>query len=304
MKTPVALIIFKRPDTTEKVFEAIRQAKPPKLFVIADGPRHDRDGEAEKCEATRAIIDRVDWDCEVFKDYSDINLGCAKRLPNGLDWVFSQVEKAIILEDDCVPHPTFFDFCDELLEKYQYDTRISLISGQNVQFGHQRNNYSYYYSRNILCWGWATWKRAWQNFDINMKMWPEIKSQDFLNDILIEPAAVKHWNKVFESVYKNPQDKIWDYQWVFACWLQNSLSIIPNVNLISNIGFGADSTHFESKEKTNPYHNMPTEEMQLPLNHPPFVIRDDKADRFTQITLYEGGKFQRFKQTIKGLITP
>jgi hypothetical protein len=302
MKTPVALIIFKRKDTTEKVFEAIRQAKPPKLFVIADGPRDDHDGEAEKCEATRAIIDRVDWDCEVFKNYSDVNLGCARRLPTGLDWVFSQVEEAIILEDDCVPHPTFFNFCDELLERYKYDTRISLISGQNVQFGRQRNNYSYYYSRNILCWGWATWRRAWQNFDINMKLWPEIQSENFLNDILVEPAAVKHWNKVFQSVYNNPQDKVWDYQWVFACWVQNSLGIIPNVNLISNIGFGADSTHFESTQKSNPYHNMPREEMKLPLNHPPFVIRDDKADRFTQINLYEGGQLQRFKQGVKDIL--
>ena len=115
LKTPVAFIIFKRPHTTERVFEAIRQAKPPKLFVIADGPRTDYDGEAEKCEVTRAIIERVDWDCEVLKNYSDINLGCAKRLPSGLDWVFNQVEEAIVLEDDCFPNPTFFPFCQELL---------------------------------------------------------------------------------------------------------------------------------------------------------------------------------------------
>jgi hypothetical protein len=308
MKTAVALIIFKRPHTTERVFEAIRQAKPPKLFVIADGPRPDHEGEAEKCQATRAIIDKVDWDCEVLTNFSDINLGCGRRLPTGLDWVFSQVEEAIILEDDCVPDPTFFPFCDELLKKYKHDTRISLISGQNVQFGKKRNNYSYYFSRHILCWGWATWRRSWQNFDMNMKLWPEIKSENFLRDILIEPAAVKHWNKIFQSVYDNPQDKIWDYQWVFACWVQNSLGIIPNVNLVSNIGFGADSTHFQSLKKINPYQDMQRLAIDFPLNHPPFVIRDDKADRFTQVTLYEGGKLQRFKQgvkdTVKGLIKP
>ncbi len=183
IKTPVVVIIFKRTDTTEKVFEAIRLAKPPKLFVIADGPRADHPGEAEKCEAARAIIERVDWECEVLKNYSDTNLGCAKRVSSGLDWVFSNVEEAIILEDDCVPHLTFFPFCEELLEKYRYDTRIASISGQNVQFGRERTNYSYYFSRYNHCWGWATWRRAWQHFDFDMKLWPEIKKGHLLDDI-------------------------------------------------------------------------------------------------------------------------
>ncbi len=133
MKTPVTFIIFKRPDTTEKVFEVIRQAQPEKLFVIADGPRDDREGEAEKCEATRSIIEKVDWDCEVIKNYSDINLGCAKRVSSGINWVFENVEESIILEDDCIPDLTFFRFSEELLEKYRDDTRIASITAQNCQ---------------------------------------------------------------------------------------------------------------------------------------------------------------------------
>lgn len=134
LKTPVAFIVFKRPDTTEKVFEVIRKAKPPKLLVIADGPRAYRPGEAENCAATRAIIERVDWECEVLKNYSDINLGCKQRVSSGLNWLFDLVEEAIILEDDCLPHLSFFRFCQELLTYYRDEQQITSISGQNAQF--------------------------------------------------------------------------------------------------------------------------------------------------------------------------
>ncbi|BAZ69112.1 hemolytic protein HlpA-like protein [Fischerella sp. NIES-4106] len=298
LQTPVAFIIFKRPHTTELVFEAIRQAKPAKLFVIADGPRHDRADEPEKCEATRAIINRVDWDCDVLTNYSDVNLGCAKRVSSGLDWVFNNVEEAIILEDDCVPHPTFFRFCEELLEKYRYDTRISSISGQNVQFGRKRTNYSYYFSIYNHCWGWASWRRAWQYYDLYMKLWPEIKAGGFLNNILMDSRYVEYWSKIFESVYNNPLSITWDYQWTFACWVQSSLGIISNGNLISNIGFGSDSTHFIGNQE-NPYNNMATEEMKFPLKHPPFTFKDVQADTFTQKTLFREDPLQSLKLSIK-----
>jgi hypothetical protein len=160
VNTPIAFFIFNRPDTTARVFEAIRQAQPSKLLVVADGPRSTRPGEAEKCAATRAIIDQVDWECEVLTNYSDVNLGCRHRVSSGLDWVFEQVEEAIILEDDCLPHPTFFRFCEELLEWYRHDHRIVAISGDNFQNGHQSGEFSYYFSRYVHIWGWATWRRG------------------------------------------------------------------------------------------------------------------------------------------------
>ncbi|MFN6469766.1 MAG: glycosyltransferase family 2 protein [Nostoc sp. SerVER01] len=301
MKTPVAFIIFKRPDTTEQVFQAIRQAKPPKLFVIADGPRTDRPEEAEKCELTRAIIDRVDWDCEILNNYSDINLGCAKRVSSGLDWVFDQVEEAIILEDDCVPNPTFFPFCEELLDKYRYDNRVASISGQNVQFGRKRTNYSYYFSRYNHCWGWATWRRAWQHFDIQMKLWTEIQEGGFLNDILTDRQAVDYWTSRFESVFANPASTIWSYQWTFACWVQSSLGIISNVNLISNIGFGLDSTNVTANQKQR-YESLPTEAIDFPMKHPPFIVRDCQADSFTQKTLFRESKLQLLKQQLNNIL--
>ncbi|WP_193194344.1 glycosyltransferase family 2 protein [Nostoc sp. MG11] len=279
MKVPVVFIIFKRPNTTEKVFEAIRQAKPPKLFVIADGPRADRPGEAEKCKATRAIIERVDWNCEVITNYSDINLGCRLRVSSGLDWVFTQVEEAIILEDDCLPHPTFFQFCDELLDKYRDDNRIMVVAGNNFQYGRVRNQDSYYFSRYNHCWGWATWRRAWQHYDHEMKLWPKIRDEDWLKDILLDPSAVKFWQNIFQYTYEEKINS-WAYAWTFSCWIQNGLSILPNVNIVSNIGYSLEATH--TVKNYNDFANMPVKALDFPLQHPLFMIRNSQADLFTQ----------------------
>jgi hypothetical protein len=277
LKTPVALIIFNRPDTTAKVFEAIRQAKPPLLLVIADGARTAKEGEAEKCAVTRAIIDGVDWDCEVRTNYSDVNLGCKRRVSSGIDWVFEQVEEAIILEDDCLPHPSFFDYCDELLDKYRYDTRIMSISGDNFQFGRQRTSDSYYFSQYNHIWGWATWRRAWKHYDVNVQLWNTVRDGGWLDDILNDASVVEVWQKNFQDVHDGKVDT-WDYQWVFACWVQSGLTILPNVNLISNIGFGVEATHTRSAD--NKSANLPVEAISLPLQHPEFVVRNLDADKY------------------------
>lgn len=303
MKTPISFIIFQRQNTTEKVFEAIRQAKPTKLLVVADGPRDNRVGEAEKCAATRAIIDRVDWDCEVLKNYSEINLGCGKRVSSGLDWVFEQVEEAIILEDDCLPHPTFFPFCEELLERYRYDERIASISGQNVQFGRKRTESSYYFSRYNHIWGWATWRRAWQYYDFDMKLWPTIRDGYFLTDVLGDNQAVKIWTKVFQDMYDRNKFNTWDFQWQFACWIHKRIGILSNVNLISNLGFGTESTHVSSRRDR--HSNIHTETIEIPLKHPQFMICDWQADHFTQKTLFSSfypSLLQRFIWKIKNTL--
>lgn len=294
METPIVFLIFKRPDATQKVFDAIRQVKPRKLLVVADGPRHDRVGEVEQCIATRKILDQVDWDCEVLENYSEINLGCARRVSSGLDWAFDIVDEAIILEDDCVPNPTFFPFCAELLARYRHDSRIASISGQNVQFGRKRNSYSYYFSHFNHCWGWATWKRAWQHFDFDMKRWPEIRDSGFLLDVLREPGAVKGWSRIFQRLYDGTsrQDS-WAQRWTFACWIQSGLCILANENLITNIGSSSEGTNGMSRG--NPYDRMPTKAVQLPLHHPPFIIRDTQADSFTSRTLFNFSLSRRLK---------
>lgn len=284
LQTPVAFFIFNRPEQTEKVFETIRQAKPPILLVVADGPRQDKIGEAEKCDQARSIIDQVDWNCQIFKNYSDFNLGCRLRISSGLNWVFETVESAIILEDDCLPHHTFFRFCEELLIYYQDDQRISSISGQNVQFGQKRNDYSFYFSRYAYCWGWASWRRAWQHYDLEMKLWPEIRDSNLLLDILCNIKSAKDWTRTFQLTYDQQIDT-WDYQWTFSCWVQSHLSVVPNINLVSNIGHGIASTH--TADQSSKYSNMQVEPITFPLKYPPFVIRDLKADEFTENTLYD-----------------
>ncbi len=282
MKTPVAFLIFNRPDTTEIVFERIRQAQPPKLLVVADGPRQHKVGEAQKCASTRAIIDRVDWPCEVVTNYSDINLGCKRRVSSGIDWVFEQVEEAIILEDDCLPDLSFFRYCDELLERYRHDTRIVFISGDNFQFGRKSMPYSYYFSRCINntppIWGWATWRRSWQYYDVDLKLWEIMPNDDWLEDILKDRMLVKRWKQRFQSIYDKSFDT-WDYQLVFSCWVQSGLIILPNVNLVSNIGYGPEATH--SKAIITEFANMPVESMSFPLKHSEFTICDTKADRYS-----------------------
>lgn len=284
LKTPVVLLIFNRPDATEKVFEKIRQAKPPLLLVVADGPREDKPDDLQKCNAARAIVDCVDWDCKVLKNYSEINLGCGRRPASGLDWVFEMVEEAIILEDDCVPHPTFFRFCEELLERYRYDRRIMSISGQNVQFGRRRTEYSYYFSRYNHGWGWATWRRAWQHFDFDMKLWPEVRDKNLLQDILIDTHVVKNWTKIFQLTYDKSLN-CWDYQFTFSCWMQNGLSILSDVNLVSNIGHGSEASN--TTDIKSPFNNIPAEAVSFPLKHPLFVIQNLEADDFTENSLFD-----------------
>jgi hypothetical protein len=277
VKTPVAFIIFNRPETTARVFAEISKARPPKLLVIADGPRADRPGESEKCAATRAVVERVDWDCEVFRNFSEVNLGCGSRPASGINWVFQKVDEAIIIEDDCLPHPTFFCFCDELLERYRDDERIMMISGNNFQDGKKRTSKSYYFSRYAHTWGWATWRRAWQLYDFEVELWPQLRETSWLLDLLGDEESAAYWRATFDGLSKTPD--VWDFQWTFACWAQNGLAILPNANLVSNIGWGDDATH--TSTPNNPAANLPTEAMTFPLEHPTYVARNREADNFT-----------------------
>jgi hypothetical protein len=293
MKTPVVLMIFNRPDLTEKVFEVIRQVRPLQLLVIADGPRSNRPGETEKCAAARAVIQRVDWDCQVLTNYSDVNLGCRDRICSGLDWVFQTVEEAIILEDDCLPHPTFFRFCEELLDYYRHDTRVMHISGSNFGFFGQNPEQSYFFSRLAPVWGWATWRRAWRYFDVNIPIWPELKqSRDFMK-IFSSKREYEFRSKRWDAVYRGELDT-WDYQWHLTCLSQGSYSILPNCNLTSNLGFREDATHTIILD--NSYEILKTKEMKFPLVHPLWMHRDSRADDslfkalFTQNPLKKGMK--------------
>lgn len=276
--TPVAFIIFNRPDLTRIVFESIARAKPEKLFVVADGPRFPE--EAEKCEQARAVISKTDWDCEVVTNFSDKNLGCGRRVSSGIDWVFSNVEEAIFLEDDCLPAESFFSYCQALLDWYRDDHRIMTINGNNFQSGQKRTDYSYHFSKYNGCWGWGSWRRAWKHYDYEMKTWPEFKKSGMLGMVCEDPYEQRFWTSLFDSMHENPdQENTWDHQWKYACWSQSGLAIEPSVNLVSNLGLGrSDATH---TTWYNPLLEQLWETKEIrEIEHPPFVVRHRAADAY------------------------
>ncbi len=298
LTTPVVLIIFNRPATTARVVAALRQVRPSQLLVVADGPRPHHPDDGSRCAAARAVIETVDWDCNVSTNFAENNLGCRDRVSTGLDWVFSQVESAIILEDDCVAHPTFFRFCTELLEHYADDQRVMAISGNNFQFGQRRTPDSYYFSHYAHCWGWATWRRAWQHYDITMRHWPQLRDQGWLMDLFADPRAVRFWTRILQATYEGRINS-WAYRWTLSCWLHHGLTILPNLNLVSNIGFDAAATHTSGAR--HPFANLPVAAMPFPLRHPPFVIRNARADAYTQRTLFDPDLFWRLGNRLRRL---
>jgi hypothetical protein len=281
LKTPVALVVFNRPELTSRVFAEIAKARPERLFVIADGPRPDRESDRERCAAVRRAVERVDWECEVIRDYSDTNQGAWRRVAAGLTAAFQQVEELIVLEDDCIPHPTFFRFCEELLERYRDDERVMHIAGNHLQAESRRPTpCSYSFARWNVSWGWATWRRAWRHFDLELRRWPLLRETDFLDELLKDPRAVHEYRKIFDDLYKRPGDvDAWDYAWSFACWSQSGLSVLPSTTLVGNVGFGPDATHFPAPPD-DPRGRLVGEAITFPLTHPPCVVQDCAADQF------------------------
>jgi hypothetical protein len=293
---PVVLIIYRRPDTTRQVMDAIRLVAPVRLFIIGDGPNHDRPGEVEQVAEARRVASDVDWDCTVTTDFSEINLGLKKRIAGGLSWVFDQVETAIVLEDDCVPHPSFFFFCRELLDRYADDERIMSICGVNYQFGRNPTPYSYYFSIYNHVSGWATWRRAWNYFDGNLERWPAARDRNALAPLLPSRSAIRYWNRRFQDTYSGKIDS-WAYAWTFACWMQNALAVIPARNLVCNIGSGLLAAH--SHGRRDPRLHIPAEEMPFPLIHPPAVARHLYADEFTQSRYFRTHWLAPIKRRLK-----
>jgi len=285
LATPVALFLFNRPETTVRVFEAIRAARPRRLLVVADGPRSDRVGEAERCAQARAVLERVDWPCQLSTDLAPANLGCRRRLASGLDWIFGQVEEAIVLEDDCLPHPSFFPYAEALLARYREDDRIGVIGGVNFQVHPLRERASYAFTRYPLIWGWASWRRAWRAYDEKLTRWPALRQAGWLTDVLGDEHAQRHWTSIFDRVHRG-EIGTWDYQLTLMLWAENQLSILPARNLVSNIGFTGDGTHLS--DSGHWLANLPALELPLPLVHPLAVTRDLASDRALEERVFSG----------------
>lgn len=276
--TPVVLFIFNRPDLTRQVLEVISGVKPDTLLVIADGPRADVEGDLALVAEARAIIENIDWPCRVLQNYSSVNLGVYERVNGGLNWAFERVTEAIILEDDCLPHPSFFYFCQELLEYYRDDERFFSIRGTEHLTKELPTAYSYYFSKHFNPSGWATWKRAWEDHDPEMKWYQEISDiREFESVWMDSDGEAGFFSQILESQFRGLGPKHWDYRFQFTIWSQNRLVIAPQVNLVKNIGFGPDATHVKNANDARA--NLNTHAMG-PLRHPPVVVRNLEADTF------------------------
>lgn len=284
LKTPILLLLFNRPETTKRVFAAIRASRPGYLYVAADGPRSDRPGEEAKCkQALNLVLENIDWDCQVFTLLRSRNLGCKMAVSSAITWFFEQVEEGIIMEDDTLPAPGFFAFCETLLEQYRHETRILHISGDNFQFGRLRGPNSYYFSIFPHIWGWATWRRAWKLYDPDIEAYPRFCDSGEAELLLHRPARQKQWLDLFDRIYRGEIDT-WDYQWIFTLWSHAGLAVVPQVNLVSNIGFGDDATHTTTPSRLA---GMETRHLGS-LRHPCRIVQNIAADQFTIDHLFTG----------------
>ena len=280
---PVLILAFNRPNTTARVFEALRAVRPAQIFFAVDGPRQEKPDDAGRVARVRELTATVDWQSDVQTLFRPRNLGCKHAVSQAITWFFEHVDEGVVMEDDCVPHPSFFPFARELLERYRDDERVMAISADNFLRGARKTQYSYYFSRYLHIWGWATWRRAWRHYDHAMRQWPQLRDSGWLTDLLGDRAAASYWTQIFDETY-GERNMSWGYRWMFSAWRQSGLSINPSVNLVSNIGFGDSATH--AVQHDNPLAALPVQPMEFPLRHPPEVIRDKEADRYTQRNLF------------------
>jgi hypothetical protein len=304
LATPVLFINFNRPESTRKVFNAIRQARPTRLYVAADGPRKEILGESQLCKEVRAIATSVDWDCDVKTLFSDENLGCGKGPCTAINWFFEHETEGIILEDDCLPSPSFFPFCTELLQRYRFDTRVMEIGGNNLEEPHLRDKeYSFRFSNQTYIWGWATWRRAWKLHDFNMCHYEEVYKKRYLdssyNSIYERDFYQYIFGKMYEGDERTSSRTIWDYQWQFACKIHSGLTIVPNKNLVTNLGFGIGATNTRNPKGVG--HDLTLETMEFPLRYPEFMMVDRLKDSqvFKKVCTSASS---RFRSQVKNLL--
>lgn len=291
LNTPVLFLIFNRPDVTLRVFNAIALAKPAQLFIAADGPRANKPGEKEKCDITKQIVlDAINWDCQVYTLFREENWGCGKAVAGAITWFFDHVEQGIILEDDCLPTQSFFRFCDEMLNKYKNSEQIYAVSGTNL-LGSYNSTYSYTYSIIGGIWGWASWRRAWQHFDSDISCWKKNFIKQTIRENIKNEKIFNYYAEIFNTNLTDPVDT-WDYQWLFARFLNAGISIVPIKNQIQNIGFGKDATHtFDSGSTLN---SIKIEDLIFPLKEADTIIPDRAFDqKIFKEFLVQPGRFKR-----------
>lgn len=287
--TPVLFLFFNRPKEAKKVFKIIAETKPKRLYLASDGAREIKNEHEIVTKLREFILESIDWECEVHTLFRDKNLGCKDAVSGAISWFFKSEKKGIILEDDCLPSKSFFLFCEKLLKKYEYDMRIWHISGVNFQDDQIKSNESYYFSQLPNIWGWATWANRWASYDKELKNLKNEPINDILQNVVQNKSQFKYYKNILKKVSNNRIDT-WDYQWAYNVWRNFGLSISPNKNLISNIGFGPEATHTKEQDL---FSNIETEEISFPLVHPKDIEPNKDAD---------GVLLSKTVMTIKGFI--
>lgn len=287
LSAPIAILTFNRPELTERLLTILEQIRPPRILVVSDGPRANVTTDVERCAAVRRLFDTLSWECRVDRNFAEHNMGSSPRISSGLTWVFDQVEEAIILEDDCVPDLSFFPFCEELLRKYRGDDRVGLISGNNFLKSASRGQAaSYFFSGYATTWGWASWRRTWRLVDFSMPYWIEFRDSGKLRQSLYSDHEDLYWRNIYDGIHDKRIENEWDYQLMLTCRRCNLLTIVPALNLVSNIGFGVDATHYKNNKFLEL--NVPIHPLPFPLVHPERVEMSSKVDyqiyqrRFTE----------------------
>ena len=279
MNSAVLFLGFNRPALARQVFGAIRDAKPPRLYFAVDGPRQGVPGEEVLCAEVRAIVNDVDWRCEVMTLFRSENLGCRRAVGDAITWFFEHESEGLILEDDCLPNPDFFQFADEMLERYRSIEEVMAVSGCFFGSNDLHVDESYYFSGQLHIWGWATWRRAWQLYDYELDAWRNRVGTDWLRGIGRDrsPRFVEYWSTRFDGVMHGSIDT-WDYPWLFSMWLHEGLTVVPTSNLVTNLGFTKDALH--TYNLSSPLNAIPVRNLEWPLNHPTAIRVNVEADRW------------------------
>lgn len=294
---PVLLLIFNRPSETEVVLGAIKEAGPQRLYIAADGPRPDRPDDPERCEAARVAATQVDWECEVLTLFRETNLGCREAVRSGIDWFFEHEQEGIILEDDCLPHPSFFSYAGSMLERYRGHTRVSTVSGDGVLGAGDSVDTDYSFSRYQLIWGWATWRESWAIYDDSMADWPRLSRTSWLKDAVDgNPDVERYWRTAFDAAYTRRLDS-WATAWNFACFREDRWALLPHFNLVSNIGFGPAATHTLTAGGWRD--RAPTYPAPVNLRHPERVERNLAGDTWLAAQIFSIPPLRR--RAVRGL---
>ena len=292
---PVVLLAFNRPDVTARVMARLRATQPRRLLVSVDGPRESVATDQENVERVRRLVTDIDWPCELTTRFAERNLGCREGVPAGLDWAFGLVDRAVVLEDDCLPDPSFFPFCAELLDRYADEPRVVGIGGHRWEGPDLPDGASYYFSSYTSSWGWATWADRWRRFDLGMTDWSSLRATPWLTDRLRDPISAAHWMRTFDAMATGLDT--WDYAWQFACWRDDGLFVRPTVGMVANIGFGSDATHTTAVDPS--LRQRPMSATRFPLTHPTSMTVDHTADTMIEWVSHSGIEIRRLREAAR-----